>query len=125
VKEKSMGQKIFVVVCLLFFVCGCANVDVTKTAKGFNAPTDPNDVEILQTKPDRPFTELGSITSTGWAPSDTAKLHNALRSKAAPLGANAVVILNSGMTPDGWGNMRMWSTGVAIRYRDSSSGGGQ
>ncbi len=99
-------------------IAGCApNVDVTKTSKGFYQPTDPNDVEIIFTKPDRPFVELGSVTSNGWHPSDTAKLHNALRAKAAPLGASSVIVLNSGLTPDGWGGFTMWSTGVAIRYK--------
>jgi len=107
---------------LAMFCAGCSTVDVTKTSKGYFAPTNPNDIEILQTKPDRPFTELGAISTTGWAPSDTAKLHNALRSKAAPLGANAVIITSSGMTPTGaFGSMQMWSNGVAIRYRDGVS----
>jgi hypothetical protein len=105
-------------ICVLGCLASCATVDVTKTSKGFAAPTNPNDVEILQTKPDRPFTELGSIATTGWSPSDTAKLHNALREKAAPLGANAVIIISSGMTPTGsFGAMKMWSNGVAIRYK--------
>ena len=35
---------------------GCSpNVDVTKTSKGFNAQTDPNNVEVLMTKPDKKF----------------------------------------------------------------------
>ncbi len=105
--------------CLgIALLTGCANVDVTKTSKGFFEPTNPNDVDVLQTKPDRAFTELGSISSSGWAPQETAKLHNALRAKAAPLGANAVIILNSGLAPTGpYGSMQLWTTGVAIRYK--------
>lgn len=100
----------------LALCCGCApNVDITKTAKGFYQPTDPNDVEILMTRPDRPYTELGVISSNGWMPSDTAKMHNALRAKAAPLGANAVLITQSGIIP---GYVpTMWTNGVAIRWR--------
>lgn len=115
-------RSVFIGICVLgFLCCGCSTVDITKTSKGYFPPTNPNDIEILATKPDRPFTELGAISTTGWAPSDTAKLHNALRSKAAPLGANAVIIVSSGMTPTGsFGSMQMWSNGVAIRYRDSS-----
>ena len=77
---------------------GCARVDVTKTAKGFLAATDPNEVEILITKPDRPFIEVATITTSAWRPGETAKMHNALRAKAGPLGAHAVILLNSGMT---------------------------
>lgn len=104
-----------VVLCVLF---GCTpNVDVTKTSKGFQSQTDPNNVDVLMTKPDRKFMELGSVSTSGWEPSDTAKMHNALRAKAAPLGADAVVVLNSGLVPDGsFGGMKMWITAVAIKY---------
>jgi hypothetical protein len=108
--------------CAAVVLCvfGCApNVDVTKTSKGFVSPTNPNNVEILHTKPDRKFTELGSLSTSGWAPRDTAKMHNALRAKGAPLGADAVIILQTGMTPIGYGQMQMWATGVAIKYTGS------
>jgi hypothetical protein len=103
----------------LVFAAGCAgpNVDVTKTAKGFYPATDPNDVDILFTKPDRPFTELGAISSDGWSLSDTAKLHNALRAKAAPLGATSVIVMQTGVVGDGWGHFTRWSSGVAIRFK--------
>lgn len=106
----------FTSTCLVLLVAGCASVDVTKTGKGIYAETNPNDVEIIHTKPDQKFVELGSVSTNGWAPGDTASMHNALRQKAGPLGANAVLILNSGMVQDGWNGLRMWSTGAAIRY---------
>ncbi|EED34874.1 hypothetical protein NOR51B_814 [Luminiphilus syltensis NOR5-1B] len=43
-------------------------------------------------------------------------MHNAVRAEAAPLGADAVVLTGEGMTPDGWGGMTRWATGVAIHY---------
>lgn len=92
---------------------GCRQVDVTKTAKGFYPPTDPNEVEILQTKPEKAYIELGTISTSHWTPSDTAKMHNALRAKCAPLGANAVILLNSGIDYNGY----LWSTGAAVRYK--------
>lgn len=97
---------------------GCApNVDITKTSKGFNAQTDPNNVDVLMTKPDKKFTELGAVSTAGWDPSDTAKMHNALRAKAAPLGADAVIIISSGLVPGGFGSMKMWVNAVAIKYQ--------
>jgi hypothetical protein len=97
---------------LVAWLGACATVDVTKTAKGIFPPTDPNDVEILTTFPrDRPFEEIATISTTKWKPSESAKMHNALRAKAAPLGANAVVLANSGISG---GNL--WSTGAAIRF---------
>jgi hypothetical protein len=104
---------------LLAALAGCGStVDVTKTAKGFRNPTDPNSVEVFYTRPDRKFVELGAVSTSDWDPADTAKLHNALRAKAAPLGADGVIILNSGLVPAGWGKMEMWCTAVAIQWQE-------
>jgi len=100
--------------CILLIMGGCATVDVTKTAKGYYAATNPNDVEILMTRPDRSFIELATVTTTGWSTQETAKMHNSLRAKSAPLGANAVILLNSGIDA----KRHYWSSGVAIRYKD-------
>jgi hypothetical protein len=41
---------IVVAILSMSFVCGCSpTVDVTKTSKGFQAPTDANTVDILMT----------------------------------------------------------------------------
>ena len=96
---------------------GCQSVDITKTSKGYSAPTNPNDVQVLMTRPDRPYEELGTINATGFNSGDTAKMHNALRAKAAPLGANAVIVTGSGMVNAGWGGMKQWVTGVAIKWK--------
>jgi hypothetical protein len=68
------------------------------------------------TRPDKAYEELGTINATGFLPSETAKMHNALRAKAAPLGANAVVVTGSGMVNDGWG-VKQYVMGVAIRWK--------
>ena len=106
---------LFVVMALII---GCASVDVTKTAKGFYDPTDPNEVDILMTGSDKPYIELGSVTVTGFAPDETAKMHNAIRAKAAELGANAVILKNEGIVNDGW-SMKRWAMGAAIRYKEN------
>lgn len=100
---------------LIATVCltGCQTVDVTKTAKGFHAPTNPNDVEILMTKPDRAYEELGTIDAVKFRPSDTAKMYNAIRAKAAPLGANAVVLTGVGIAQNG----KQYAIGVAIVWK--------
>lgn len=96
-------------------VAACATVDVTKTGKGAYAATNPNDIDVLTALPhDRGYEEIGTISTTKWRPGETAKMHNALRAKAAPLGANAVVLSNSGVDPQGY----LWATGAAIRYTD-------
>lgn len=101
-------------------LAGCATVDVTKTAKGFYEPTDPNNVEILRTVPTRPFAELGTVTAYDFAPGDTAVLHNEIRNKVAPLGADAAIINSEGIGPGRSGGMRLWATGTAIKFKNRS-----
>ena len=100
--------------CVLLIVCSCASVTVTKTGKGYFTPTDPDEVEILMTIPERDFIELASVTTQDWETRATAKMHNSLRAKCAPLGANAVILRDSGIGA----NKKFWANGVAIRYKD-------
>lgn len=100
----------------IVMMSGCATVDVTKTAKGFFSPTRADDIEILMTKVNEDYIELATVSTTNWNPSETAKMHNAIRAKTAPLGAHAVVITNSGILRAGSSN-RMWTTGVALRFK--------
>jgi len=99
---------------ILLMACGCASVSVTKTAKGYFQPTDPDEVEILVTVPDRKFDELATVTTKNWSTGATAKMHNSLRAKCAPLGAHAVILGSSGIDYNGY----FWASGVAIRYKD-------
>jgi hypothetical protein len=109
------ARAVFVgLVCWL--LAGCAAVDITKTAKGFYNETDPNEVEILKTRPDKPYVELATVTATRFSPSESAKMHNAIRDKSAALGATAVILTEEGIVRGGWG-MERWATGVAIRYK--------
>lgn len=102
-------------VCAVLFACGCASVTVTKTGKGFCPPTSPDDVDILMTIPSRPYSELASVTTQNWETKDTAKMHNSLRAKCAPLGADAVILNSSGIDASGY----FWTSGVAVKYNDS------
>jgi hypothetical protein len=104
---------LFTVLIAIACVTGCQSVDVTKTAKGFNVPTNPNDVEILMTKPDRAYEELGTIDAVKFKTSDTAKMYNAIRAKAAPLGANAVILTGVGIAQNG----KQYAIGVAIVWK--------
>ncbi len=91
-------------------------MDVIKTAKGFHAPTNPNDIEILMTRPDRQYEELGTIDASNFRRSATAQMQNALRAKAAPLGANAVIITSQGMFNSNSG-IYQWADAVAIAWK--------
>ena len=111
-----MKARVFSLAFLCLMLAACAVVDVTKTAKGFYDQTNPNDVEILKTRPDKPFVELGTVTATRFAASESALMHNAIRAKSAALGANAVILTEEGIIPGGFSGRR-WATGVAIRYK--------
>jgi hypothetical protein len=104
--------------CLLLMLCSCAQVNVTKTAKGYYDPTVPDEIEILVTIPQqqRPYIELATVTTQHWKTQETAKMHNSLRAKCAPLGANAVILGASGIDYNGY----FWASGVAIRYKDQT-----
>lgn len=105
-----------VIVSVLSLVAACASVDVTKTAKGTYGATDPNNVEILKTRPEKSYEELGTITVTGFSASESAKMHNAVRAQAASLGANAVILTEEGLISKTF-SMERWATGVAIRFK--------
>ena len=112
-----MKQKYMAVILMAAFLTGCAEVDVTKTGKGFYDATSASEIDILKTRPEQPFEELGTVTCTGFEASETAKMHNAIRTKAAALGATAVIITDEGFVPGAWNVPRKWATGVAIRYK--------
>lgn len=113
---KSIASIILLTVAAPLFI-GCASVDITKTGAGYFAPTNPNQVEILTTVPTKPYVELGTVTISGFQAKEEAKMHNAIRAKAAPLGATSVIIQSQGMIPKGFGTFERWATGVAIRYK--------
>jgi hypothetical protein len=105
--------------CLLLILCSCAQVNVTKTAKGYYEPTIPDEIEILVTNPNqqvRPYIELATVTTQHWKTDETAKMHNSLRAKCAPFGANAIILGSSGIDYNGY----FWASGVAIRYKDQT-----
>lgn len=104
-------------VVALVALMGCATVDITKTASGYYDPVPAASVEILKTRPDRAYVELATIDVTGFKPRDTAKMHNAIRAKAGPVGASAVIITDESVVYQPYvGNVK-FASGVAIRYK--------
>ena len=112
----------FGVLAMVMLVGGCGpTIDMTKTGKGFYQATDPDHVEILATLPSQDFEEVATFSTAGWNPSDTAKMHNGIRQKAAGVGGDAAVIQNSGinLVRSGFSTSRyLWSTGVVVSYED-------
>ncbi|MEX2213707.1 MAG: hypothetical protein WD768_06245 [Phycisphaeraceae bacterium] len=113
-------------VVLAGLLMGCVNVDVTKTGKGSFAPTRPDDIQVLMTVPPKAdYTELATISTAGWSTSETAKMHNALRTKSAPMGAHAVILTSTGIHPATglFSSPTMWANGVAIRFNNPPAPG--
>lgn len=107
----------FTFAAALLTLTGCATVDVTKTGAGYFDPVPAASVEILKTKPDRPYVELATIDVSGFTPRETAKMHNAIRSKAGPVGASAVIITDENMVYQPYVGAVKYVSGVAIRYK--------
>jgi hypothetical protein len=102
-------MKKLLVISLLAILTSCSSVNVTKTAEGYYAPTNPNNIKIFKTVPKTEYIELGTVTAYRFSVSDTAKMHNAIRAKASGLGADSVIL-----TSEGIGDNGMWAMGVAI-----------
>jgi len=96
----------------------CGTVEITKTGRGFHNPTNPNTVEILMTVPKRPYEELGIFQASGFTRHETAVMHNAIRTKAAELGANAALITDTGLAPTrSNGTPMLFANGVALKWQ--------
>ena len=112
-----MRVKTLLAAVVVFLLVGCGTgVEVTKTAQGTYTPTNPDDVEILLTRPEKQYEELGTVTVKDYNTSYRAEMYNAIRAKVAPLGADAVILTSQGVRPVGGANL-MWAYGVAIRYK--------
>ena len=112
-RNLTMWSRLIGAILCAVVLCGCQSVSVTKTGVGFYEPTRADDIQILMTRPDKPYEELATISTSRWSPDSNAKMHNALRAKCAPLGANAVVITSSGLDRG-----YAWTSGVAIRFKN-------
>jgi len=105
-----------ILACLSLSACG--TVEITKTGRGFNNPTNPSTVDILMTVPRRPYEELGIFRASGFMKSETAVMHNAIRTKAAELGANAALITDTGLAPERpGGTPLLFANGVALKWK--------
>lgn len=94
------------------FLVSCASVDITKTSKEFYDPTDANRIEILKTRPQKAYEELGDITAANFLLNQTAVMHNEIRNKAAGLGAHAVILTSEGVS-----DSKKWAIGTAVRFK--------
>ena len=116
--RKYLFYKILLCSLALSIICSCAGrVAVTKTGIGFYEPTNPNDVRILKTIPDRKYVELGPVIASNFYSSAFADMYNEIKTKAAVLGADAVIITDEGFVmPTDSSTSKYWATGVAVKF---------
>jgi hypothetical protein len=123
---------LIVAVVALVATTGCKTVSISSMqyiGGPTYAPTDPASIEILRTPPSRQNVRLGEVTAEPSSESvPVTKIEAALRSAAAKMGANAVVIISDrtqvtgAMVTGPWYGRSLQETtgrvvvGVAIRY---------
>lgn len=93
--------------------CKGPKVYVSKTGhREVLPPTSPDAVEVLKTKPDRPYYEVASLYAARFKIKNVFQIPNDLKKDAAVLGADAVVI-----TSEGNDGKRAWASATAIKYK--------
>ena len=115
--RKYLFYKILLCSLALSIICSCTTVTVMKTGSGFYEPTNPNDVGILKTIPGRKYVEIGTVIVSDLYPSQFAGMYNEIKTKAAVLGADAVIITDEGFVmPTDSSYSKYWATGVAVKF---------
>ena len=124
--RKYLFYKILLCSLALSIICSCASspsppayygkVDVVKTGSGFYEPTNPNDVRILKTIPDRKYVELGPVIASNFYSSAFADMYNEIKTKAAVLGADAVILTDEGVEYVELEGTKYWAMGVAVKF---------
>ena len=93
--------------------CKGPKVYVSKTGHaGILPPTSPDAVEVLKTKPDRPYYEVASMYAARFKIKNVFEIPKELKKDAAILGADAVLI-----TAEGNDGTRAWASAAAIKYK--------
>ena len=116
-KTINLFYKILLCSLALSIICSCAGrVAVTKTGIGFYEPTNPNDVRILKTIPDRKYVEVGTVIASNFYSSAFADMYNEIKTKAAVLGADAVILTDEGFIKKEHTYPQYWATGVAVKF---------
>lgn len=99
-------------------LAACSRTTAVKTTDQSYQSTNWRNVQILTTQPSRPYTELGTLNTSGWKQKDTKKLYEEFRKEGAKWGADAVLITSTGVS-----GMKdeQWKEAVAIRFTDDAS----
>ena len=103
--------RILIIFAASVWVAACTLARVNLTTDARYPPKDPSEVLILYEKPDRPYEEIGIVSAeSNWTTGEAIK---AMRAKAAAVGADAIIIKQTGA---GYGYILV--TGTAIVFTD-------
>ena len=107
-----MKIKLSSLLLAMALVAGCAT-DKAKEGEEPAAQTNPGQVALLFSRPERAYAELGTVSTLKHQPDPAQTWQNVLRQKGASLGADAVVV-DTGMLNN---RTTTFVNGVAIRYQ--------
>ena len=108
--QKMRGSVLAAVLITLF---GC--VDVTKSGSAF-PPTSASKVELLLENPARPYKVVAKLSTSSWWTFQADAMHEAMKKKAAEVGADAIVIDAEGVRTIGLGSYERYAQADAIKY---------
>jgi hypothetical protein len=131
---KANRREVLMLALLAVVVASAACSTISVSSKQYLgapafAPTNPDKVELLRTRPHRPHEKLGEVKLEPSGNPSTADLEMAMKKEAAKMGADAVVIVRDATRREGtvieggWWDRQAYPVygrvivGVAIRYR--------
>jgi hypothetical protein len=97
----------------------CSSTTAVRTGSTKHKSTNWRDVQVLTVRPERSFEEIGTLNTSGWKQKDTKKLYEDLRKQAAKMGANAVLVTETGVAGL---KEEQWLRAAAIRYGEAGDG---
>jgi hypothetical protein len=101
----------------LFFcalLCGCSTVIVTPQGTPF-PPESADNLQILKTPPTQSYTEIGLLNVGEWPVSKAPEMNAQMRTKAAKIGGQAVVVTSEGISRHDFTSW-IWLSGSVIRW---------
>jgi hypothetical protein len=104
---------------VLLTACSGADTTILDPAAATAAPVDPQKVRIFLDASRAPgkYVEVAKVSAHGDTGDGEDKLLGIMRKKAAKVGANGLIILNTETQP-GWPSGRIEISGLAIRYSE-------
>ena len=107
-----MNVKLSAFLLGLALLAGCATNNANQPGAQGGSTTNPNQIVLLFSKPEKPSIAVGTVSTLKVQPDRSETWESALRTQAAAVGADAIVVdtgtLNNMNTP--------MVTGTCIRY---------